>query len=378
MTPSSMSHSNPAPPTGQQRDSAILVTGAGGEMGHGLLSALSATAGRRAVILALDVRELAPEIRAHCDHSFVGDICDQALLERLLAMYEITEIYHLAALLSTRGEFAPETAHQVNVGGTLNLLHLAAEQARSHGRTVKFFFPSSIAVYGMPDVATKRAAGEVREDQHCEPHTMYGCNKLAGEHLGRYYAHHYRKLAKDRIAHPVDFRSIRFPGIISAETMPSGGTSDYGPEMIHAAAAGRAYCCFVRPDSRIPFMTMPEAIDSTIRLMNAPRSVLQRSVYNVASFSPSAEEFATIVRRAFPASQISFEPDLGRQSIIDSWPESCDDSAARSQWGWTPQHTLATAMSEYLLPRISSRYQQRNSDSSACASGADVRPILAQ
>ncbi len=351
-----MSPAHLTPPTGQQRDAAILVTGAGGEMGHGLLSALSSTQGRRAVILALDVRELAPEIRAHCDHSFVGDICDHALLERLLAMYEITEIYHLAALLSTRGEFAPETAHQVNVGGTLNLLHLAAEQARSHGRCVKFFFPSSIAVYGMPDLATKRSAGVVREDQYCEPHTMYGCNKLAGEHLGRYYAHHYRKLAKDRIAHPVDFRSIRFPGIISAETMPSGGTSDYGPEMIHAAAAGRPYCCFVRPDSRIPFMTMPEAIDSTMRLMSAPRDALKRSVYNVASFSPTAEDFATLVRRAFAGSQISFEPDLGRQSIIDSWPESCDDSAARAQWGWAPTHTLATAFSDYLLPRISSRY----------------------
>lgn len=373
-----MSHSIPAAPTGQQRDAAILVTGAGGEMGHGLLSALWSTQGRRAVILALDVRELAPEIRAHCDHSFVGDICDHALLERLLAMYEITEIYHLAALLSTRGEFAPETAHQVNVGGTLNLLHLAAEQARSHGRTVKFFFPSSIAAYGLADLATKRVAGAVREDEYCEPHTMYGCNKLAGEHLGRYYAHHYRKLAKDRIANPVDFRSIRFPGIISAETMPSGGTSDYGPEMIHAAAAGRPYCCFVRPDSRIPFMTMPEAIDSTMRLMNAPQSALRRSVYNVASFSPSAEDFASLVARAFPASQISFEPDLGRQSIIDSWPETCDDSAARTQWGWIPQHTLATAFSEYLLPRISSRYPHPQSEANASAGAGGVRPILSK
>ncbi|MSQ90366.1 MAG: NAD-dependent epimerase/dehydratase family protein [Phycisphaerales bacterium] len=369
-----MAHSNPTAPTGQQRDSAILVTGAGGEMGHGLLSALHGARGRNASIIALDVRELAPDIRAHCDQAFIGDICDHPLLERLLAMYEIQEIYHLAALLSTRGEFAPETAHQVNVGGTLNLLHLAAEQARSHGRTVKFFFPSSIAVYGMPDLATKRASGSVREDQFCEPHTMYGCNKLAGEHLGRYYAHHYRKLAKDRIEHPVDFRSIRFPGIISAETMPSGGTSDYGPEMIHAAAAGRAYCCFVRGDSRIPFMTMPEAIDSTLRLMAAPRPVLRRCVYNVASFSPRADDFARLVRLAFPSAEIEFEPDLGRQSIIDSWPECCDDSAARADWGWTQSHTLESAFSGYLLPRISSRYS--NTAATAPAGRAKAADML--
>jgi len=361
MLPKNQTHTPHASLTGQQRTTAILVTGAGGELGHGLLCALNGAreqSGKdsRVAIIAVDIRALSPEIRQHCDDAYVGDICDHALLERLLAMYEITEMYHLAALLSTRSEFAPETAHQVNVGGTLNLLHLAAEQARSHGRTVRFFFPSSIAVYGVPDLATKRKAGAVTEGQFCEPHTMYGCNKLTGEHLGRYYDHHYRKLAKDRFEHPVDFRSIRFPGIISAETMPSGGTSDYGPEMIHAAAAGRAYRCFVRPDSRIPFMTMPEAIDATVRLMRAPKSALTRSVYNTASFSPSAEDFATLVRQAFPKADISFEPDLGRQSIIDSWPQECDDSAARADWSWTATYTLERAFSEYLLPRIASRY----------------------
>ena len=356
-------------PTGQQRVTAILVTGAGGEMGHGLLSALDEQrktrelcvgegAGVGPTIIAVDIRELPDEVRQHCDHAYVGDICDHALLERLLAMYEIAEIYHLAALLSTRSEFAPETAHHVNVGGTVNLLHLAAEQARSHGRTVKVFFPSSIAVYGLPDLATKLRAGKVCEEQWCEPHTMYGCNKLAGEHLGRYYDHHYRKLAKDRIDHPIDFRSIRFPGIISAETLPSGGTSDYGPEMIHAAAAGRAYRCFVRPDARIPFMTMPEAIEATLGLMAAPKERVKRSVYNVASFAPSADDFARLVRGAFPHAQIEFEADLGRQAIVDSWPTDCDDTAARRDWGWTPTHTVASAFSDYLLPRISARYPQ--------------------
>ncbi|NDG63925.1 MAG: epimerase, partial [Planctomycetes bacterium] len=133
---------------------------------------------------------------------------------------------------------------------------------------------------------------------------------------------------------------------------------DYGPEMIHAAAAGREYHCFVRPDSRIPFMTMPEAIDATVRLMRAPKKNLKGSVYNVASFSPSAEDFASLVRQAFPKAVITFQPDLGRQSIIDSWPETCDDSAARRDWGWNATHTLQTAFSQYLLPRIAGRYSK--------------------
>ncbi|NNM26669.1 MAG: NAD-dependent epimerase/dehydratase family protein, partial [Phycisphaerales bacterium] len=249
------SASDPLPRTtatsfhGARRNSAILVTGAAGEVGHGLIQSLAA-AGRRDVV-AIDVRKPDRSLRDVCQETYVGDICDGSLLTRLLAMYEITEIYHLAALLSTRAEFTPETAHEVNVGGTLNLLRLAAEQARSHGQRVKFIFPSSIAAYGLPDLATKDAAGVVTEDQHLRPVTMYGCNKLYCEHLGRYYARHYRRLAQDRIPDAVDFRCLRYPGLISADTVPSGGTSDFAPEMIHAAAAGRPYACFVRPNTRI-------------------------------------------------------------------------------------------------------------------------------
>ena len=140
----------------------------------------------------MDVRELDPQVRAKCRDAFVGDICDAGLIERINAQFEIAEIFHLAALLSTRGEFAPETAHHVNVGGTLNLLKLAAEQAGSHGQSVKFLFPSSIAAYGMPTIDAKRANRVVNEDQFTHAHTMYGVNKLAGEELGRYYQDHYR------------------------------------------------------------------------------------------------------------------------------------------------------------------------------------------
>jgi nucleoside-diphosphate-sugar epimerase len=339
---------------GSRRSNAILITGAGGEVGHGLIRALSA-AGRNEIV-AIDVRQLDPDLKSHCMESYEGDICDPMLLGRLLAMYEITEIYHLAALLSTRAEYTPETAHDVNVGGTINLLRLAAEQSRSHGLRVKFIFPSSIAVYGMPSLEVKNAAGPVKENEYTTPQTMYGCNKLYCEHLGRYYAKNYRWLALDRADDILDFRSVRFPGLISAETLPSGGTSDFGPEMIHAAAEGRPYTCFVRPDTRIPFMVMADAIDETLRLAAADRSRLTQTVYNVTAFNPSAGEFAGLVRRYFPDAEVSFHPDAQRQAIVDSWPSDMNCDAARRDWDFRPHHDLESAFEHILVPTIRARY----------------------
>ncbi len=343
-----------ATPSGSRRDSAILITGAGGEVGHGLIQALHA-AGRRDLV-AIDIRELGTETRTLCRETYVGDICDAALLGRLLAMYAVHEIYHLAALLSTRAEFTPETAHDVNVGGTLSLLQLAAEQARSHGQRVKFLFPSSIAAHGIHDLETKLTAGAIAEDLYLQPTTMYGCNKLYCEHLGRYYAKHYRQLAQDRKSDILDFRCVRYPGLISADTVPSGGTSDYAPEMVHAAARGEPYACFVREDTRIPFMTMPDAIDATLQLAAADEAQLSRQVYNLQAFSPTAGELATVVQEYFPGAQVRFQPDLQRQAIVDSWPAAVDDSAARNDWGFSPHHDLQTAFEAYLVPRIRARY----------------------
>jgi threonine 3-dehydrogenase len=343
-----------SPDRGLSRSTATLVTGAGGEVGHGLLSALH-HAGRTNVV-ALDVRDIDPVLRALCRETFTGDVCGAPLRQRLQTMFEITEIYHLAALLSTRVEFAPEAGHEVNVGGTLNMLQLAADQARSHGKPVKFLFPSSIAVYGLGDLDTKARAGAVTEETFNRPTTMYGCNKLYCEHLGRYYGHHYRQLADDRAEHVVDFRALRYPGLISAETIPSGGTSDFAAEMIHAAAEGKPYACFVRPDTRIPFMTMPDAIEALAALAAADEADLTRGVYNVGAFNPSAQELAEMVRAYFPAAAITFEPDLKRQRIVDSWPLDVDDSAARHDWGYAPRHDLRTAFEEYLVPGITSRY----------------------
>jgi threonine 3-dehydrogenase len=340
---------------GSRRSSAVLVTGVAGEVGHGLVTALHER-GRRDIV-AIDIRTPSDEMAAMCRETYVGDICDSSLLERLLATYEITEIYHLAALLSTRSEFTPETAHEVNVGGTINLLRLAAEQARSHGQRVKFIYPSSIAAQGLPDIPTKDAAGAIREDEHLKPITMYGCNKLYCETLGRYYSKHYRLLAQDRVADAVDFRCVRYPGLISADTVPSGGTSDFAPEMVHAAAEGKPYACFVREAARIPFMTMPEAIDATLKLADADKAALKHTVYSVASFSPTAGEFRDIVLKHFPDAEITFEPDIQRQQIIDSWPADFDCTSAREDWGFTPRYDAAGAFEEYLVPRVRARYR---------------------
>jgi nucleoside-diphosphate-sugar epimerase len=221
---------------------------------------------------------------------------------------------------------------------------------------VVFVYPSSIAAYGIPDLDTKTRAGRVREDDYLHPTTMYGCNKLYCEQLGRYYALHYKQLAANTAARRVDFRSVRFPGLISATTTPSGGTSDYASEMIHAAAKGERYACFVRPDTRIPFMAMPDAVDALLALANAPRDRLTKTAYNLAAFSPSAAEIRAVVLGAFPEAAIDYDVDLKRQAIVDSWPAEVDDSSARHDWSFSPAHDLARAFSEYLIPTIRRRY----------------------
>ena len=281
-----------------------------------------------------------------------------ALLERVLAEFEVDRVFHLAALLSTRSEFTPVTAHHVNVEGTLNLLEFAQHQGESHGRPVTFIYPSSIAAFGFPSLETKARAGAVTEDQFAHPTTMYGCNKLYCEQLGDYYAHHYKQLSADAIGR-VDFRCVRFPGLISAMTLPSGGTSDYAPEMIHAAAKGEAYDCFVRPDTTIPFMAMPDGVDALLALASAPRDRLTRTAYNLAAFNPSAAEIRDVVLAAFPEATITYRVDAKRQGIVDSWPAAVDDSAARRDWGFSPTYDFDRAFREYLIPTIRQRYRRK-------------------
>jgi nucleoside-diphosphate-sugar epimerase len=334
----------------------LLITGANGEIGHGLITKLAEQGQAR--VVALDLHMPDESVRSRCYRTVTGDIADLPLLESLSATYDFDAIYHLAALLSTKSERQPRLANRVNVDGTLNLLELGVSQARQQGRDIIFLYPSSIAVYGLPDLQTKRAAGKVREDDWCEPRTMYGINKLYCERLGRYYEYYYRQLDAQSASGLLDFRCLRFPGLISAATVPSGGTSDYAPEMLHAAAAGKSYFCFVREDTRIPFMAMPDAVTSLLQLEAAPRTALTRKVYNVGSFNPSAGEVAERVRGAFPEAKVTFAPDLKRQGIVDSWPVDVDDSAARADWGWQSAYDVDRAFDEYLVPAVSRRYRR--------------------
>lgn len=336
------------------RKPVVLITGAGGEIGHGLIAHL-AEAGRQPVV-TLDLNPLEPSLARMVQKEFTGSINDKPLLERILSEFEVETVYHLAALLSTRSEFTPTTAHHVNVDGTLNLLEFAQREAESHGRPVTFLYPSSIAAYGLPDLETKRRAGKVREDDFNTPSTMYGANKLYCEQLGRYYAKFYKQLAAEPQSGRVDFRCVRFPGLISALTVPSGGTSDYAPEMIHAAAKGEPYACFVRPDTQIPFMAMPDGVDALLRLAAAPKASLTRTAYNLAAFNPSAQAIRDEVIRAFPGADLSWKNDVKRQGIVDSWPADVDDSAARADWGFAPKYDFARAFRDYLIPTIRQRY----------------------
>ncbi len=335
----------------------VLVTGACGEIGQALVQEL----GRRGDchIVTADLAPLPESLRGYVHEHVQGD-----LLYKIKMFYDrdFDVIFHLAASLSSKAEVASEEAHRINVESTMQLLMLAAYRSEKYKKAVKVFFPSSIAVYGMPDLETKRAAGRVREDEYNTPHTMYGCNKLYCEKLGIYYSRYYGQRHLD--PHPpqmLDFRALRFPGLISAFTVPSGGTSDYGPEMLHAAAQGRPYACFVRPDTKIAFMAMPDAIKAILMLIEVPRSRLNRPVYNVSAFALRADEFRARALQAFPEAHITFEPNPRRQGIVDSWPEDSDDSAARADWGWKPDYDAEAFFEEYFLPEIRKRYRHLES-----------------
>ena len=334
----------------------LLITGASGEIGHGLINEY---AKRGAFIVAADLKDPDESLLPSIDYFKKGDVSDPEALKVLFRKFDFDVVFHLASMLSTSGERDPVKSHHVNTDGAIYALKYAEEHSRAQEKRVKFIFPSSIAVYGMPDLPTKAKAGKVNEDQFLTPGTSYGCNKIYIELLGNYFSKYFQKYPKYGTAGYLDFRVIRFPGIISADTIPSGGTSDFGPEMLHAAAQGKPYECFVRADTQIPFMVMPDAIDALTKLTNAPRAKLSRHVYNVNSFSVTAAEIAEIAKKAFPGFKISYKPDQKRQSIVDSWPTDIDDSAARKDWGFAPVFDKKDSFEKYLLPTITRRYKQK-------------------
>jgi nucleoside-diphosphate-sugar epimerase len=199
---------------------------------------------------------------------------------------------------------------------------------------------------------------KVKEGEFLNPITIYGVSKLACENLGNYFSKNYRLLGEIDRENLIDFRCIRFPGLLSPDTVPSGGTSDYGPEMVHAAAQGKSYECFVRPDSTIPFMAMADAADILIKLAEAPKKDLQSCVYNVAGFCVSAEEIANEVKKFFPKFNVTYKINPERQRIVDSWPIDVDDTNAQRDWGWKKKYDFEKTFSEYLVPKIKERYKK--------------------
>jgi len=328
------------------RGSVALVTGAGGELGHMLLPALRDD-GRE--IVALDLKPLPESLAECCRETVAASILEVDRLRALIRRHRPDAVFHLAAVLSTSAERDPALAHAVNVQGTVHLLELCAQELAGRAEPIRFLFPSSIAVYGFPDARAKESAGAVREEEWNFPSSVYGCNKLYCELLGANYAGAARKERR------VDFRSIRFPGLIGADTVPSGGTSDYAPEMIHAAARGTPYAAFVREDTRLPFMTMEDAVRAFLALASATESGLTRRVYNTRAFSPSAGEIRERVLEAFPGARVTFDPDERRQAIVDSWPGDVDDERARRDWGFAPRHGFEEALRDYLLPALGAR-----------------------
>jgi len=330
----------------------VLVTGACGEIGQALVQELSRRGGYK--VVTADIAPLPDTIKNLVSEHVQGDLIYKI---KTFYDYDFQIIFHLAASLSSKAEVATEEAHRINVEGTMQLLMLAAYRSEKYKRSVKFLFPSSIAAYGMSTLEAKRSAGCVKEDEYNSPHTMYGCNKLYCEKLGMYYSKYngQRHLDSNPPVMP-DFRAIRFPGLISAFTLPSGGTSDYGPEMLHAAAQGKPYACFVREDTKISFMAMPDAIKSLLMLTDVPREKLSHTVYNIAAFALTAGQFRDRALKAFPGAKITFEPNPRRQGIVDSWPEDVDDSLARADWGWKPDYDVDTFFDQYFLPAIRKRY----------------------
>ena len=342
---------SPAERDGAMR-SLVLVTGACGEIGQALVQGLAKKGGYR--IVTADLSPLPDSIKSLSAEHAQGDLVNKV---KTFYDYDFDVIFHLAASLSSKAEIASEDAHRINVEGTMQLLMMAAYRSEKYKKSVKFLFPSSIAAYGFDSLESKHTAGIVKEDEYNTPHTMYGCNKLYCEKLGMYYSKfNGQKHLDDNPPHMLDFRAIRFPGLISAFTLPSGGTSDYGPEMLHDAAQGKPYACFVREDTKISFMAMPDAIKSLLMLLDVPREKLSHVVYNIASFAITAGEFRDRALKAFPDAKITFEPNPRRQGIVDSWPEDVDDSLARSDWGWTPDYDVDRFFDEYFLPEIRKRY----------------------
>jgi len=312
----------------------ILVTGSSGQIGTELLRTLRRKHGP-ANVLATDIQPLADAELRESGPFETLDVTPAARLDELIARYRIDTVYHLAAILSASGEKNPGLAWNVNMNGSYNVL----EAARRHG-LLRVYIPSSIAAFG-PETPRDMTPQETV----LRPKTMYGLTKVAGELLADYYVRR----------HGLDVRGSRFPGIISHQTLPGGGTTDYAVAIFYEAVKNNRYTCFLGPDSCLPMMYMPDCLKSVLDLMEADLGKLRHHAdFNLAAMSFTPAELAAEIRRLRPGFEISYQPDF-RQAIADSWPRSIDDSAARAEWGWKPDYDLP-AMVQDMLAVLDARH----------------------
>lgn len=303
----------------------VLVTGACGQIGSEAVAMLRSICGAENVI-GLDLKPAPQDLGPH----EILDVLDREGLAKIIRNYRIDTVLHLAAMLSATGEKKPQQAWRVNVDSLVNILELAREFS------LRLFWPSSIAVFGAncPQNYTPQYPPLV-------PQTMYGVTKVAGELLCNYYFHKYG----------VDVRSVRYPGLISYQTAPGGGTTDYAVEIFYQAIEKREYTCFLESTTALPMMYMPDAIRAIEQLMQAESSRISvRTSYNLAAFSFAPKELAEEITKRIPDFRCHYQPDE-RQQIAQSWPKSIDDSQARCDWGWKPKYDLA-AMTDEMLEKL--------------------------
>jgi len=304
----------------------LLVIGAGGQLGSELTKALVNTHGSDAVI-ATDFQESVKSKFAYCRFKTL-DVLDKDAIANLIQEEKITQVYHLAAILSANGEKNPVQAWDINMQGLLNVLDLAKEM-----KLDKVFWPSSIAVFG-----PNSPKSNTPQDAFKNPTTVYGISKLAGEHWCEYYFNTYG----------VDVRSLRFPGLIGYKSLPGGGTTDYAVDIYYKAVNKEPFTCFLQEDTALPMMYMEDAVQATLQLMAAPASNIQiRTSYNLAGMSFSPKEIAESIRSHYPEFSLTYAPDF-RQKIADSWPSSINDDCARNDWGWKALYDLPKMTTEIL------------------------------
>jgi len=314
----------------------ILVTGSVGQIGSELTMALRDKYGNDNVVACGRKTKPSEKLLNSGPFEFI-DITDKEGVEKVIKKYEIDTIYNMAAILSAAGEQNPLICWNVNINGLNNILEIAREH-----KIVSVFVPSSIAVFG-PETPRKNTPQETI----LKPKTMYGITKVTGELLGDYY---FKKFG-------LDVRGIRYPGIISSETLPGGGTTDYAVEIFYEAIKNRKYTCFLKKDTVLPMMYMPDCIKATIDLMEADISKLKHHCdFNLASMSFSAGELADEIKKYIPEFKCDYKPDF-RQAIADSWPQSIDDSAARKEWGWKASYNLSS-MTKDMIDKLTKRYKQ--------------------